>query len=207
MIDPPPLPCHPGVWLQVQTGNSSESTVAMLPTVRVNQKQYRGQLEAASVLRALCSRWGPATWLAGAAAWQAARCLPHGCSHTLLPPGRRAMCLPPAPQLPKRALPLNPKSMSPPHPTAPAARRLPRSFPVGSEPSVCNERWVSDNECAAGSEGDKACNSAPNTAAGRTRCVNTFAGARAAPRHHPAVACCCSCCASPRRAVPCSCHC
>lgn len=42
---------------------------------------------------------------------------------------------------------------------------------------MCNEKWVSDNECLAGSEGDLACNSGANAQAGRTRCINTFAGA------------------------------
>lgn len=92
--------------LAAQTGNDSASTVAMLPTVRVNSKQYRGSLEAASVLRALCA-----------------------------------------------------------------------SFPVDGEPGVCNEAWVSDNECAAGSEGALACSSGDTAAEGRTRCINTFAGA------------------------------
>lgn len=73
--------------LAVQTGNDTESTVAILPTVRVNQKQYRGTLDAPSVIRALCA-----------------------------------------------------------------------AFPLGQEPSLCNEGWVSDNECAIGGAGWKACN-------------------------------------------------
>jgi hypothetical protein len=62
--------------------------IAILPTVRINHKQYRGALESASVLRALCA-----------------------------------------------------------------------SFPAGHEPSVCNEDWVSENECEEGSTGWQACNS------------------------------------------------
>ena len=33
------------------------------------------------------------------------------------------------------------------------------AFPEGTEPSMCNENWVSDNECTEGSEGWLACNS------------------------------------------------
>jgi hypothetical protein len=43
---------------------------------------------------------------------------------------------------------------------APAVlRAICSGFPTGSEPSVCNEEWVSDNECTVGSEGWTACNS------------------------------------------------
>lgn len=73
--------------LAAQTGDDSESTIAILPTVRVNQRQYRGALDSPSVLRAICS-----------------------------------------------------------------------GFPEGSEPTVCNEEWVSDNECRPGNEGWEACN-------------------------------------------------
>lgn len=42
--------------LKGQTGGEGgESTVAILPTVRINKKQYRGNLDAGSVLRALCA--------------------------------------------------------------------------------------------------------------------------------------------------------
>lgn len=74
--------------LAAQTGNDSETTIAILPTVRVNNRQYRGVLEPPSVLRAICA-----------------------------------------------------------------------GFPTGNEPSVCNEEWVSDNECRQGNEGWTACNS------------------------------------------------
>ncbi|KAI8469825.1 MAG: hypothetical protein J3K34DRAFT_393772 [Monoraphidium minutum] len=88
-----------------QTGGSSgaESTVAILPTVRINGRQYRGNLEAGSVLRALCA-----------------------------------------------------------------------GFPAGTEPAVCNEAWVSEDECAEGGDGWRACNTGMNTTLGRTRCINTF---------------------------------
>lgn len=75
--------------LKGQTGGEGgESTVAILPTVRINGKQYRGNLEAGSVLRALCA-----------------------------------------------------------------------GFPSGSEPAVCTETWVSEDECAPGGDGWRACNS------------------------------------------------
>jgi hypothetical protein len=86
-------------------GGGAATTVAILPTVRVNGKQYRGALEPGPVLRAICA-----------------------------------------------------------------------GFPGGTEPGVCNERWVSDDECAPGGEGDLACRSSSNATAGRTRCVNTFSG-------------------------------
>lgn len=41
--------------LAAQTGEDAESTIAIMPTVRVNKRQYRGALEAASVLRAICA--------------------------------------------------------------------------------------------------------------------------------------------------------
>jgi hypothetical protein len=103
--------------LQAQVGKGGEdgkagsdaedgpTTVAILPTVRVNGKQYRGALEPGPVLRAVCA-----------------------------------------------------------------------GFAAGTEPAVCNERWVSDDECAPGGEGDLACRSSFNATAGRTRCVNTFSG-------------------------------
>lgn len=71
-----------------QTGNNTASTIAILPTIRVNRQQYRGSLEAGSVLRGICA-----------------------------------------------------------------------GFPEGVEPGMCNEGWVSDNECAVGGEGWQACNS------------------------------------------------
>lgn len=74
--------------LKAQTGSDTESTIAIMPTVRVNGKQYRGTLDGPSVLRAVCS-----------------------------------------------------------------------GFPTGLEPAVCNEEWVSDNECKIGGEGWNACNS------------------------------------------------
>lgn len=74
--------------LKAQTGSDTESTIAIMPTVRVNGKQYRGTLDGPSVLRAVCS-----------------------------------------------------------------------GFPTGMEPTVCNEEWVSDNECKVGGEGWNACNS------------------------------------------------
>lgn len=74
--------------LLAQTGNGSASTVAILPTIRVNAKQYRGSLDAGSVTRALCA-----------------------------------------------------------------------AFPAGQEPAVCNERWVSEDECAEGGEGWLSCSS------------------------------------------------
>lgn len=74
--------------LKSQTGGDTESTIAIMPTVRVNGKQYRGTLDGPSVLRAVCS-----------------------------------------------------------------------GFPTGMEPPVCNEEWVSDNECKIGGEGWNACNS------------------------------------------------
>ncbi|WIA30662.1 hypothetical protein OEZ86_000736 [Tetradesmus obliquus] len=91
--------------LAAQTGNDAETTIAILPTVQVNARQYRGVLEAPSVLRAICT-----------------------------------------------------------------------GFPTGNEPAVCNEEWVSDNECKEGNEGWTACNSGLNSTLGRTRCVNTFTG-------------------------------
>jgi hypothetical protein len=87
------------------SSSSAPTTVAILPTVRINGKQYRGALEPGPVLRAICA-----------------------------------------------------------------------GFPSGAEPGVCNERWVSDDECAPGGAGDLACRAAANATAGRTRCVNTFAG-------------------------------
>jgi hypothetical protein len=74
--------------LAAQTGDGGESTVAILPTVRINKKQYRGNLGAGSVLRALCA-----------------------------------------------------------------------AFPTGSEPAVCTETWVSEDECAEGGDGWRACSS------------------------------------------------
>jgi hypothetical protein len=42
--------------LKAQTGDDSgRSTVAILPTVRIQGRQYRGSLEAGSVLRAVCA--------------------------------------------------------------------------------------------------------------------------------------------------------
>lgn len=73
--------------LAAQTGADSETTIAIMPTVRVNARQYRGVLDAPGVLRAICA-----------------------------------------------------------------------GFPTGQEPSVCNEEWVSDNECREGGEGWEACN-------------------------------------------------
>jgi len=88
-----------------QTGNNTDSTIAILPTVRVNKKQYRGALDAPGVIRGICA-----------------------------------------------------------------------AFPEGTEPSMCNENWVSDNECTEGSEGWLACNSGLNSTLGRTKCINTFSG-------------------------------
>lgn len=68
-------------------GGAAASAVAILPTVRVNGKQYRGSFEAGGVLRALCA-----------------------------------------------------------------------AFPAGAEPAVCNEAWVSEDECEEGGEGWRACN-------------------------------------------------
>eukprot|EP00878_Enallax_costatus_P034447 GHUV01038194.1.p1 GENE.GHUV01038194.1~~GHUV01038194.1.p1 ORF type:complete len:492 (+),score=107.81 GHUV01038194.1:754-2229(+) len=93
--------------LAAQTGEDAESTIAIMPTVRVNKRQYRGALEAPSVLRAICA-----------------------------------------------------------------------GYPTGVEPSVCNEEWVSDNECKEGNDGYLACNSNLNSTLGRTKCVNTFNGYR-----------------------------
>lgn len=73
---------------QTGGGQSNTSAVAILPTVRINGRQYRGALEAGAVLRALCA-----------------------------------------------------------------------AFPAGREPPrVCNARWVSEDECAEGGEGWRACN-------------------------------------------------
>jgi hypothetical protein len=75
--------------LQAQTGDDkAQSTVAILPTIRIQGKQYRGNLEAGGVLRAVCA-----------------------------------------------------------------------AFPTGAEPPVCNEPWVSEDECLEGNEGWQACNS------------------------------------------------
>lgn len=41
--------------LAAQTGEDAESTIAIMPTVKVNKRQYRGALEAPSVLRAICA--------------------------------------------------------------------------------------------------------------------------------------------------------
>jgi hypothetical protein len=41
--------------LKGQAGAGGEGAVAILPTVRINGKQYRGSLEAGSVLRAICA--------------------------------------------------------------------------------------------------------------------------------------------------------
>jgi hypothetical protein len=81
-----------------------EGAVAILPTVRVNRKQYRGTLEAGSVLRAVCA-----------------------------------------------------------------------AFPAGGEPPVCNQKWVSEDECAEGGDGWRACRGRGG-GDGRTQCVNTFRG-------------------------------
>lgn len=94
--------------LKVQTGGGdggAAATVAILPTVRINRKQYRGNLDAGSVLRALCA-----------------------------------------------------------------------AFPYGSEPGVCTETWVSEDECEVGGDGWRACNSGANSTLGLTRCINTFKG-------------------------------
>ncbi|GBF87811.1 vacuolar-sorting receptor-like protein [Raphidocelis subcapitata] len=95
--------------LAAQVGSDDDSsdggTVAILPTVRVAGRQYRGGLSPGSVLRALCA-----------------------------------------------------------------------AFPAGGEPSVCNEAWVSEDECREGAEGWLACKSGENSAQGRTRCINTFRG-------------------------------
>lgn len=73
--------------LAAQTGDDSgRSTVAILPTIRVLGRQYRGGLSAGSVLRALCA-----------------------------------------------------------------------AFPPGGEPRVCTEAWVSEDECAEGGDGWRAC--------------------------------------------------
>jgi len=74
--------------LKAQTGAEGEGTVAILPTVRINKRQYRGTLDAGSVQRALCA-----------------------------------------------------------------------AFPTGSEPPVCTETWVSEDECAEGGDGWRACSS------------------------------------------------
>lgn len=45
--------------LAAQTGEDAETTIAIMPTVRVNKRQYRGALEAPSVLRAICAGRAP----------------------------------------------------------------------------------------------------------------------------------------------------
>lgn len=55
-------------------------------------------------------------------------------------------------------------------------RALCSAFPLGQEPTVCTEETVSENECKVGGEGWLQCNNGTNLVAGRTSCVNTFAG-------------------------------
>lgn len=38
-------------------------------------------------------------------------------------------------------------------------RALCAAYPSGGEPPVCNEAWVTENECAEGGEGWRACSS------------------------------------------------
>ncbi|PNW86726.1 hypothetical protein CHLRE_02g095111v5 [Chlamydomonas reinhardtii] len=90
-----------------QRGNDSLgiSGVSILPTVRINGRQYRGSLDVGGVMRAICS-----------------------------------------------------------------------GFPAGQEPAVCNQGWVSEDECAPGGVGYLACMSGDGGVAGKTKCVNTFQG-------------------------------
>ncbi|KAG2428538.1 hypothetical protein HYH02_014342 [Chlamydomonas schloesseri] len=90
-----------------QRGNESQgiSAVSILPTVRINGRQYRGSLDVGGVMRAICS-----------------------------------------------------------------------GFPPGAEPGVCNQGWVSEDECAPGGVGYLACMSSDGALSGKTKCVNTFQG-------------------------------
>lgn len=40
---------------RLQSGKGNQSSVHIIPTIRINGNQYRGILEASSVLRAICS--------------------------------------------------------------------------------------------------------------------------------------------------------
>ncbi|KAG2487035.1 hypothetical protein HYH03_014281 [Edaphochlamys debaryana] len=93
--------------LASQRGNDSAgiAAVSILPTVRINGKQYRGSLDVGSVMRGICA-----------------------------------------------------------------------GFPDGGEPPICNQAWISDDECLPGGVGYLACMSGDLAATGKTRCVNTFKG-------------------------------
>ncbi|MEW5305678.1 MAG: hypothetical protein WDW36_008204 [Sanguina aurantia] len=87
--------------------DGATSVVSMIPSVRINGKLFRGSLDKAGVMRALCS-----------------------------------------------------------------------AFPKDHEPSVCNEKWVSEDECAVDGPGWDACmtSSHSSNATQRNHCVNTFLG-------------------------------
>eukprot|EP00198_Chlamydomonas_reinhardtii_P011849 XP_001701186.1 vacuolar sorting receptor [Chlamydomonas reinhardtii] len=55
-------------------------------------------------------------------------------------------------------------------------RAICSGFPAGQEPAVCNQGWVSEDECAPGGVGYLACMSGDGGVAGKTKCVNTFQG-------------------------------
>ncbi|KAG1674039.1 hypothetical protein FOA52_000345 [Chlamydomonas sp. UWO 241] len=55
-------------------------------------------------------------------------------------------------------------------------RALCTAFPAGHEPDLCNEAWVSDNECNTSGVGYTRCRVGDKEALGRNRCVNTFLG-------------------------------
>ncbi|GIM13209.1 hypothetical protein Vretimale_16388 [Volvox reticuliferus] len=91
-----------------QLGNNATkppvAPVIILPTIRINGEQYRGSLEASTVLRALCA-----------------------------------------------------------------------AFPDGHEPDVCNESWVSEDECQ-GPYGEGYIKCGVGKSNGTTGCINTFRG-------------------------------
>ncbi|KAF5831679.1 hypothetical protein DUNSADRAFT_12733 [Dunaliella salina] len=63
-----------------------------------------------------------------------------------------------------------------PHVHAGVTKALCAAFPVDSEPSVCRESWVSEDECEVDGPGYAQCRVGDPVTGGRTRCINTFSG-------------------------------